>query len=76
MTANVIRFPNSKRASAPDRLAARRAYRRGMEQLAIKCIEDAFRASADIPGTEDLLLKDAQILFVASIRRALSRAIK
>jgi hypothetical protein len=75
MTTNVIRFPKSKRVSWAERLAARRAYRKGMEALAAKAIETAFRESANISGAEDILLKDARLLFVASVRRALNRSI-
>ena len=59
-----------------ERLAARRAYRKGMEELAAKAVEKAFRESADISGAEEILLKDARLLFVASMRRALSRTVK
>jgi|GEM_PF-3521260 hypothetical protein len=73
---NVVRFPKPKKASSIDRLAARRAYRAGIDELAFNAIEQAFKDSAGIPGSEEILLKDAQLLFVAAMRRALSRAIK
>jgi hypothetical protein len=78
MNSNVIHFPQSRptAASTSERLAARRAYRKGIEQLALKEIEKLFRDSAHIPGAEAVLLKDARLLFVASVRRAVSRAIE
>ena len=76
MTSNVIRFPKARQVTSTDRLAARRAYRKGMDQLAIKAIENAFMESANIPGVNDILLKDAQVLFIASMRRALIQSIK
>jgi hypothetical protein len=78
MSSNVIRFPQSRRmvTTTSERLAARRAYRKGIEQLALKEIEKLFRESAHIPGAEAVLLKDARLLFVASVRRAVSRAIE
>ena len=75
MVANVIPFPKSRQVAWIERLAARRAYRKGMEELAMQTIENAFRESANISGAEEILFKDARLLFVASMRRALSRAI-
>ncbi len=59
-----------------ERLAARRAYRKGMEDLAAKVVENAFKESANIAGAEEILFKDARLLFIASMRRALIRSVK
>jgi hypothetical protein len=51
-------------------------YHKGLEKLATKTVASILKQSADIAGAEEVLLKDARLIFIASIRRAVARALK